>query len=692
MATALRTAAAGFLLGAAATFVFFHVPRDKAPTSSSVFEHVPKMSRKAAESHRSSRYVDISNIEETLALPGDFAQTEALYALAGRSDSARVQDLIFQADRIADASDRSAALDILFLRLTELDPRSALALSRTAQFRGERQIEGIVWRSWGRLDLDQALAAAAALDSARERDLAAQSLYAAYDYGGNDATEYIEEALGIQPNTATRANYLFRLADRDPASAVNIINSMPDVSSRQQAAAQLGRRLGRLAGESAESYAPHFADFMARQSYSHSVKAAMAEADPEGFLDKMLADGQSLHRAPEAYRALQSLASRDTDKALAYLDRVRSPRHRQMLAGLVGQAIAESDPVHALAWAQENDPGFHNGVYIGMIGSVAASDPDLAVDAANRMPSARGREEALRMVAMTVAQRDPMKAIGLLDQIEQREVRTTVAESLASTWMMTDPDAALTWILGRDSNEQKTILSSAAGFLAQMDVENAIRWLPRLDEESQRIWRAQIAQNLAAHGSVAEAQRFIERFQDSGDYPQLRASAINGIARVDMQAAIEMASRVPEQNERDSIFAGIVQDLSHEDPQQAAALLTSINDAARRSQATGLVAMIWSHDDADGAEQWARDLARGDTRDDAIAVLAGSWDEMTPSRRLLVNSIGNAEKRKNALIGHIHQVARSDRQRAEEMVDDLDLNDEERQQLQDSINMIASYR
>jgi hypothetical protein len=75
-----------------------------------------------------------------------------------------------------------------------------------------------------------------------------------------------------------------------------------------------------------------------------------------------------------------------------------------------------------------------------------------------------------------------------------------------------------------------------------------------------------------------------------------------------------------------------------------------------------------------------------------IMHLAGHWTEMTPSRRLLMNSIGSLEKRKQAQIGHIHQLAQSDPQQAERLVDDLDLNDEERQQLLETIGMIRTYR
>src|SRR5690606_26987166 len=370
MARAISMAAAGFVLGIAASYIAFHLPRDAAQ-SLPLIENVPTMSQEAAESHRNSLYAGIGSIEETLALPGDFAQTEALYALAGRSDSAAIQNLIFQAGRITDPSDRSAALDILFLRLSELDPRSALALSRADEFRGNRQIEARVWHNWGKLDLDQALAAAAALESAAQRNLAAQSLYAAYDYGGNDTIDRIEEVLGIQPNTATRAAHLSLLADRDPVDAVNFINSMRSISSRQEAAAHLGRRLGRHPGKRTEQYASLFTDTAARQSFSHAARSAEAEIHPEAVLDEWLGGKRSMSETMQLDTAMKSLAAMDREKAVEYFGQIRNSRYRRMLAGPIGEVLADADPQRAFEWAKENDPGMQSGLYAGIVTSVA---------------------------------------------------------------------------------------------------------------------------------------------------------------------------------------------------------------------------------------------------------------------------------------------------------------------------------
>jgi hypothetical protein len=694
MRRSLLTLSAGFLCGAAAAFAVFQldlIPRHADQRSAPVIENVPTMSREAAESHRATRYSEIHSIEDTLALPGDFAQTEALYTLAGRSDSSGIQNLIFQANGIADPSDRKAALQILFSRLTELDVHSALALSRTRDFRADRNIEAGIWHDWGRLDLDAALAAAGALGSATDRNLAAQALFAAYDYHANDTTDYIEDILGIGPNSSTIAAYLFHVGDRNPAEAISIINEMSP-SEQHRAASQLGHHLGRLDGTRASRHADLFREFFARQIYRQAVTSAAAETDPEAVLEAMLAGRPTPEQTMQVHAAFQALASRDIDKAWAYLDQTQNPQQRTMLASVVGGVLADNDPERALAWAKEYDRGRGDGVLGAVLSSVALTRPDLAFDEVNRLSNPRQRQMALSMIAMTVSQRDPQQAIALLDQVQRPGDRQDMAQNIAMVWLQSDADAAMSWIMERDASGREGMLQMAVNWVAQIDPDAAIRWLPRLDEETQQTWRAQIASSLADRGSVQEARNFIARFEGSEDYPQLLASAINGIAQTDIATAIEMTALVPAGLERDVLYSNLIGQSGHQDPQQAVALLSSIADDTQRAQATAMLAMVWSHSDPEGAQRWAQDLPRGDARDDAIMSLTSNWDELTPSRRLLLDSIGNLEKRKQAMINHIHRIAQSNARQAESMMHEMNLTDDERRQLQEAITMIQSYR
>lgn len=49
-----------------------------------------------AETLRKSAYASLSNLQDVLALPGDFAEREAMYALAARASASKLQELIYQ--------------------------------------------------------------------------------------------------------------------------------------------------------------------------------------------------------------------------------------------------------------------------------------------------------------------------------------------------------------------------------------------------------------------------------------------------------------------------------------------------------------------------------------------------------------------------------------------------------------------
>ena len=187
---------------------------------------VPKMAQAVAEKHRDEQYASLTSVEEVIALPTEFAHSEALYVLAGRSDSAGVQKLIFEANRIGDDAERVSLLNILFFRLAETDPLSALALARTGYFNAIKSIERTVWRAWARKDFEDALFAAKTQTSIAHQNSSAQSPYAAFGYMGNETTERIEAELGIGPDRSSRGRYLYQLADRSPAEAIAFINGL----------------------------------------------------------------------------------------------------------------------------------------------------------------------------------------------------------------------------------------------------------------------------------------------------------------------------------------------------------------------------------------------------------------------------------------------------------------------------------
>lgn len=274
-----------------------------------------------------------------MALPTEFAQMEALFVLAGRSDAAVVQTLIFAANRIADDFMREQALVILFHRLAELDAASALALARTEYFSDLRSIEDTIWRARARQNLDDALLAAKSQATDRDRERAAQSLFAAFGYMGNDVTDRIEAELDIAPERSTRARYLYRLADQSPEDAIRYVEKL-DERQRIEAASWLAHHLAQSDPALAASVASRFDDDRLELTFRSVVQNNAARRQPRAVLDDILASGRIGDRMSEFSSAIRALASEDVDAALAYYQQLETAEMRRQAAAVIVERLA----------------------------------------------------------------------------------------------------------------------------------------------------------------------------------------------------------------------------------------------------------------------------------------------------------------------------------------------------------------
>ena len=143
MARLLSTLIVGLLIGGVTAWLLSS--RESAPSTDVVRDivAVAKMTAVESDVHRKSGFQQLQTIEQVLALPSRFTQSEALHVLAGRTDSAGIQALIFEANRVANRQDREIALKVLFFRLTEVDPYSALALTQTPEFAASGCVSGV---------------------------------------------------------------------------------------------------------------------------------------------------------------------------------------------------------------------------------------------------------------------------------------------------------------------------------------------------------------------------------------------------------------------------------------------------------------------------------------------------------------------------------------------------------------------
>jgi hypothetical protein len=656
------------------------------PGSVRVLADLPRMSAGEALAQRERGYRDIDSIEELLALPGHFARMEALYALAGRSDSAAVQVLIFQASGIADASDRRDTLLVLFARLAELDPLSALALAGTPAFAAEPLYEREIWRAWGGLDLDAALAHAATLPPI-QRARAAQALFAAYDYWGSEETARIAERLGAAPDTRSRSAHLQDLASADPAAAIAYVKDLESALQRRHAAAQLGRLLAGNGLEAAERWAGAFQDAALRRAFEDAAAQAAAEVDPDGTLRRLLAADASAESRARLAGAFAAVAAQDIYQALGWFEQVEDPGQRSVIGRTLAEQLALADPEAALAWARDNDRGLEHELSQAVLTTIADFDPERAFAYAQDL-EAREWNGLLFVVAQRVAQRDPALAARLTEGVANRRNRTMIMPVIAHHWVQSDPRAALDWILSAKLEDREQYVAAAAMTLARTDPDAALALLPQLDENVARAFRVQIASALVSERSLAEAQAFIARFEGTPEYPRLVAGVIQGLARSEPRAAVEMLERLPRE-EQDALSLPVFMRYAMQAPREAAEAAVAVSERGGNRHLLQFVMQHWVQADPQAAEQWAEQMPPGHARDVAIQGLASHWSDLTPARRRLLEGIEGPEDRYNAISTLVFRMARTDPVRAEQVLQSFELPDERREFLLERLDDVA---
>jgi hypothetical protein len=682
-------AIAGAVSGTAATWFYLASPEPtvirEAPTIVRDIRDVPSMSSDEAESHREQRFASLTTIKEMLRLPSDFDQTEALYVIAGRSDSAAVQDLIDQANRIADLSDRRAALSILFSRLTDIDPESAVAIAGHA-FAGDQSVEASVWRSWARHDLDGALEAARKLVPESRKVAAAQSIYGAYGFLGNDITEYIEQVLGVPPSRWIRTQYIQSLAAESPSKAIEYINELRPLREQANAARNLGAYLGRTKSLQAEAYSRLFVNSQSRSQYDYAMFETLAIIDPALVLDRWLSNPKLQQYAGSMASALSQLTATDPDRAIEFFNSLENPQFRQIAASSIVNTLARDDPKQALAWARENDRSSGQSTYQQAILLVAEIDADAAMEAINDFPNASQRDSLTASVISSMVRSDPALAVATLEQITEGRGKQQAARQLVMSWVQEDPQAAMTWALESTDQYGTQILQDASSMFIMQDPEAAMRLLPGLDQQTASDWSIRIVQALADKRSPAEAEAFMQQYKNTSAYPRMQAILIPRVAQTDVAKAKQMVDAMVPGDDRDRVYTQLIAQSASRDPQQAIAWLDSITNDQNRASAISSLVSNWGAMDPSGAYRWVTNLPASTSRDQAIMSLVGNSQDFGESQMALINSISNEEMRSQARVYHVTRIARFDRQRAINMIENLEFDAAERARVEQFLN------
>ena len=193
----------------------------------------------------------------------------------------------------------------------------------------------------------------------------------------------------------------------------------------------------------------------------------------------------------DATSILAGIAATDPQRAAKWLNdpanRMTSfPLIGHFLAGSIAKEWARKDSEAALDWASKLPDSQRTGAYIGLMGTLASTDPRTASALVTRLEDGGPRREAIRNIATAWAKQSPLAAMDwaqslagedrksamnealgswashqpqdaakYLETLTAGEITATQLKAVAEPWLNQAPAAAATWVATRPEGDAR---------------------------------------------------------------------------------------------------------------------------------------------------------------------------------------------------------------------------------------------
>ena len=155
-----------------------------------------------------------------------------------------------------------------------------------------------------------------------------------------------------------------------------------------------------------------------------------------------------IKKGEEASTLLSGLAAADPQRAAAWLTDpenrlVDFPVMGQILAGSIGKEWVRQDPAAAMAWAANLPDTQRSGALVGVLGTLAGTDPGRAASLATQLDEDAGgaRRRVIGDIAQAWAKSSPAEAMAWARSLPGDDGTTAMLKSLES-WSRNEPAAA----------------------------------------------------------------------------------------------------------------------------------------------------------------------------------------------------------------------------------------------------------
>ena len=337
------------------------------------------------------------------------------------------------------------------------------------------------------------------------------------------AWAWIETLPRKSEQLVAKKTFFGALAAQDLSGAKELVEKLPEGPERTVAAKEITGRL--IIGDPVAAF--DFArEHLPMPSGSHHFSMIFdrwATIDAERAFTvarEKLKPGQTRKMSLE--RIVQSVSTRDADRASAMLEEIGLDRSYTFAASSVAKALAQQDLKKALPWA-------------------------------DGMPEGEMKKSALSEVISEWVEESPEDAAAIGLERASDDPQKTLLQKAISRWSYLDPAAAVEWIQRKlDPSTQRLLLPSAVGRWGEVDLQVASGWAKSLPPDEAGL-RAACLANLGstwANYDPLGGERWLATLEPGPDRDKTVGNFAHRVFSHDPGISLKWALKIEDQAQR----------------------------------------------------------------------------------------------------------------------------------------------
>jgi hypothetical protein len=634
------------------------------------------------------------------------ARVAAYEQAAGATDEIDIESMI----DFAAARPRSRARDLeikaLMARLAEFDPARAVEFAQSAYLDMPLLVQA--FEALARADSGAAIIELSGIaPAARQRRIALALLEV---IGHDDASvARVAAALPVADEGSFRIDALIARAETDLYGAMQAIFGSNRTSVMSLAVSRIAEIAARNDPEGALALSETIEDRDMRRSFQLTLLNAWGETDPDRVFalletadPSLLASGSTVFRTiarsdpdrllamidqfPPSARnnarsaVMQALAERDPVEAIAMFETMSPGQDRENMAQVIAQAYGRENPDLALAWVRSLDPPSQNAMRAVLQG-IAQTDVDRAIDLMieeidNQGAGQFGATNSLAaslsfsMMFSTLSSNssDMARLADRFLEVDSGPLGLNMS-TIVSMWASRDSEAALNWTLANADRLDPSALRNVSQRMADENLDLAVSMLNQLPADKRAGWIEGLVGRMAQN-DVNAAIGFVERYRGQPGYAEAYGTVIREIAQLDPVRAAGMLASAPESSANMSAIFTITREWANRDPAAAARwAMNEISDTRLQTSAISNVASMWAQRDGESAQSWIYSLSSGPARDAAINGYLGAAAQVGQFEPRLLEAYSSDAAGQSGVSSAIVAMARSDPEEARRLLD-----------------------